>query len=81
MTEQKPGRAAISDRGARYDDIDGGVAPSPFTSIIAAIAFASALGAAAIGESMGETGRQLWELAALTGVIAVILAAFAPSGE
>ena len=81
MTEQKPGRAAISDRGARYDDIDGGVAPSPFTSIIAAIAFASALGAAAIGESMGETGRQLWELAALTGGIAVILAAFAPSGE
>ena len=81
MTDQKPGRAAVSDRGARYDDIDGGVAPSPFTSIIAVIAFASAIAAAAIGESMGEMGRQLWELAALTGAIAAIMAAFAPSGE
>jgi putative Mn2+ efflux pump MntP len=81
MTDQKPGRATVSERDARYDDIEGGVSPSPFTSIILAVAFASALAAAAIGETMGETGARLWDLAAITGVIAVILAAFAPSGE
>ena len=79
MSDQKPGRAAVPERDARYDDIEGGVSPSPFTSIILVVAFASALAGATIGETMGETGAHLWVLAAITGVIAVIMAAFAPS--
>lgn len=81
MSAQKAGRTAVSEHVSRYDGIEGGASPSPFTSIFVVVAFASALGAAAIGESMGETGRQLWDLSAITAVIAVVMAAFASPGE
>jgi hypothetical protein len=77
MSDQKPGRAPVSRHTTRYDDIEDGVAPSPFTSIVVVGSFASAFAAAVIGESMGETGAHLWILAAITGGVAVILITFA----
>ncbi len=81
MSDQKRGRAATSRRSARYDDIEGGVSPSPLTSIAVVGAFASALAAAVIGDTMGETGSHLWILAAIATGVAVILISFAPADE
>jgi hypothetical protein len=81
MSDQKSGRAVVSDRDRRYDGIEGGASPSPFTSIFLVIAFACGLAGAAVGDTMGETGPHLWDLAAITGVIAFLMTAFAPSGE
>lgn len=79
MSDQRPGQSATPERRSRYDEVEGGVSPSPFISIIVAVAFVSAFGAAAIGESMGQTGPQLWILAGLTATIAEVMAAFAPA--
>ena len=62
-------------RAPTYDNIVGGVAPSPVVSLILLVGLASLLGAAA-GTTLGVATIDWWLLGALFTAIAVTLAAF-----